>query len=284
MTKSVFSQEYEKFRQLLVAARQQKRLTQSDVASALGKPQSFVSKYERGERRLDVVEFLQVADALKISPISMIMQLKMEFFPDDEPEDILEAWEITPRDLTYLLNQNPSLRGMLFGYIAEFKLEELWLRHSDITYVVKDDDHDRKKKGDRRIVYKGQSFIIEAKSLQTNSIGHVAGRWYGKAQVDASDRREIVLPNGDVVNTTLLKVGEFDILAVNVYPFERKWDFVFAKNQDLPRTKYRKYTPEQRKYLLASLIPVTWPPEPPFADNLYDVLDSLVEERLKKTS
>ncbi len=61
MTKSIFSQGYEKLRQLLIEARQQSQLTQEDVASALQRPQSFVSKYERGERRLDVIEFLQVA-------------------------------------------------------------------------------------------------------------------------------------------------------------------------------------------------------------------------------
>lgn len=285
MTKSVFSQEYEKLQRLLIAARQQGGLTQTDVAAVLGKPQSFVSKYERGERRLDVVEFLEVADALAISPASAIMQLRTESLSEEDiVRDILETWKITPQTLTTLLNQNPSLRGMLFGYVAELKLEELWLKHPGITACIKDDDHDRLKKGDRRIVYKGHSFVVEAKSLQTNSIEHRTDGWFGKAQVDASDRREIYLPNGDKVNTTLLLVGEFDVLAVNVYPFEGNWDFVFAKNQNLPRTTYGKYTPAQREYLLTSLIPVTWPPKPPFVDNLYNLLDDLVEERLRKTS
>ncbi len=283
MTKSIFSQENEMLRQLLVTARQQKGLTQSDVASALDKPQSFVSKYERGERRLDVVEFLEVADTLAIDPASVIVQLEAgSFLEKDITEDILKAWGITPGILTALLNQNPSLRGMLFGYVAELKLEQLWLNHPEITDCIKDDDHDRRKKGDRRIVYKGHSFVVEAKSLQASSIEHKDDGWFGKAQVDASDRREILLPSGDKVNTTLLLVGEFDILAVNVYPFEGKWDFVFASNQDLPRTT--RYTPAQRKYLLASLVPVTWPPRPPFVDNLYNLLDELVEERLRKIS
>lgn len=39
-------------------------LTQVQVADKLGKPQSFVSKYERGERRIDFTEFLEIADAL----------------------------------------------------------------------------------------------------------------------------------------------------------------------------------------------------------------------------
>ena len=64
MTASAFSEEYGRFVQLLVAARREAGLTQVEVASMLNKPQSFVSKYENGERRLDVVEFLHIARAI----------------------------------------------------------------------------------------------------------------------------------------------------------------------------------------------------------------------------
>ncbi len=52
---------------LLVDARKAKGLTQAELADALGKPQSFVAKYERGERRLDVVEFVDVTSVLSVS-------------------------------------------------------------------------------------------------------------------------------------------------------------------------------------------------------------------------
>jgi len=48
----------------LVKARKQAGLTQATVAARLGRPQSFVAKYEVGERRLDVIEFLEVAKAI----------------------------------------------------------------------------------------------------------------------------------------------------------------------------------------------------------------------------
>lgn len=51
---------------LLRDIRQEKSLRQIDLADALGAPQSFVSKYESGERRLDLVELQQVAAALGI--------------------------------------------------------------------------------------------------------------------------------------------------------------------------------------------------------------------------
>jgi hypothetical protein len=68
---------------------------------------------------------------------------------------ILERWGITEQELTELVDQNPSLRGILLGYVAEKKFHNLYLNHPAITETTKDDDHDRTKKGDRRILYKG---------------------------------------------------------------------------------------------------------------------------------
>lgn len=75
MTKSVFTDKYEEFRERLIAARKKTGLTQVQLAEKLSRPQSFVSKYERGERRLDVIEFKQVADALQIEPIPFLKKL-----------------------------------------------------------------------------------------------------------------------------------------------------------------------------------------------------------------
>lgn len=60
---------------LLIDARRTAELTQIELANRLCKPQSFVSKYENGERRLDVIEFISVCSALKISPTSIIQKL-----------------------------------------------------------------------------------------------------------------------------------------------------------------------------------------------------------------
>jgi transcriptional regulator with XRE-family HTH domain len=61
--------------QLLAGRRRAVGLTQAELAVRLGRPQSFVSKYETGERRLDVIEFLEVADALTLDPASIIAAL-----------------------------------------------------------------------------------------------------------------------------------------------------------------------------------------------------------------
>lgn len=192
---------------------------------------------------------------------------------------LLEEWAIDVSDLSALINNNPSLRGMLFGYVAEDKLRVQWFSNEVITHTIKYDDHDRQRKGDLVVTYKNQSFVIECKSLQTDSIEVMNGIWRGRTQCDGSDRRTIVLPNGSKVTTTLLPVGEFDILAVNCFSFGNKWKFAFAKNSDLPKTNSRKYTEYQKGELLASLIPVSWPPKPPFYDNPYKLMDELIKRR-----
>ena len=75
MSKSIHSPQHTKLRALLVAARKRAGLTQQDVANQLGRPQSFVAKYEGGERRLDVVEFLQVAAVLGADPARIVRAL-----------------------------------------------------------------------------------------------------------------------------------------------------------------------------------------------------------------
>ena len=75
MTKSTYSRKASQLRLLLINARKSANLTQTELSKRLNKPQSYVSKYERGERRLDVIEFLEVSDALNIDPIALIEEL-----------------------------------------------------------------------------------------------------------------------------------------------------------------------------------------------------------------
>ena len=75
MVRSVFTGEYDRFRELLVKARKHSGLSQAALAKKLSRPQSFVSKYERGERRLDVIEFGEVARALNVDPLEFLRQV-----------------------------------------------------------------------------------------------------------------------------------------------------------------------------------------------------------------
>lgn len=75
MPKSVFSAKYTRFREMLIEARKKARMTQTDLAVRLDRKQSYVSKFERGERRLDIVEFLEIAEVLEIDVRRFVEQL-----------------------------------------------------------------------------------------------------------------------------------------------------------------------------------------------------------------
>ena len=51
----------------------------------------------------------------------------------NDKKSILERWEITEEQLTDLVDQNPSLRGMILGYVAETKFHDQFLDHEAIT-------------------------------------------------------------------------------------------------------------------------------------------------------
>lgn len=77
MEKSIYSAEYQRLCALLRQLREEAGLTQVQVAAELGEPQSFVSKYESGERRLDVIELKHVAQALKVTVWVVLERLKL---------------------------------------------------------------------------------------------------------------------------------------------------------------------------------------------------------------
>lgn len=79
--KSLRSPEHLRLMAMLVSARDRAGLTQQQLADRLGKPQSFVAKYEGGERRLDVVEFMTIARALMFDWTAGVQALEAEYGP-----------------------------------------------------------------------------------------------------------------------------------------------------------------------------------------------------------
>ncbi|HBE81180.1 MAG TPA: helix-turn-helix transcriptional regulator [Pyrinomonadaceae bacterium] len=75
MEKSIYSKEYSLFLEQLRNAREEKGLTQIDVAQRLGQTQSFVSKVERGERRLDIVELRAFCSAIGVGFAAFITRI-----------------------------------------------------------------------------------------------------------------------------------------------------------------------------------------------------------------
>ena len=71
MQKSLKSAEYSRLIELLVAVRHGAGVRQQALAKKLGRPQSFIAKYEGGERRIDVIEFIAIARALGTDPLKL---------------------------------------------------------------------------------------------------------------------------------------------------------------------------------------------------------------------
>lgn len=74
MPSSIFTQRHQEFIAFIASVRKAADVTQAELAERLGKPQSFVSKVERGERRLDVIEFCQLAEALDCEPAKLLQE------------------------------------------------------------------------------------------------------------------------------------------------------------------------------------------------------------------
>ena len=75
MPRSRGSPRHERLQQILVERRTSAGVTQTELARRLRRPQSFVSKYESGERRLDVVELIEISEALKCRPDEIVAAL-----------------------------------------------------------------------------------------------------------------------------------------------------------------------------------------------------------------
>jgi transcriptional regulator with XRE-family HTH domain len=71
MQKSLRSVEYARLVEMLVALRHAAGVRQQKLGVKLGKPQSFVAKYEGGERRIDLIEFIAIARALGADPVKL---------------------------------------------------------------------------------------------------------------------------------------------------------------------------------------------------------------------
>ncbi|HCJ28246.1 MAG TPA: XRE family transcriptional regulator [Pseudomonas sp.] len=74
MPSSIFTQRHQEFITFIASVRKAAEITQVELAERLGKRQSFVSKVERGERRIDVIEFCQIAEALGQDPAKLLQK------------------------------------------------------------------------------------------------------------------------------------------------------------------------------------------------------------------
>ncbi len=75
-TKTIYLAEYERFISYLKESRELRGLSQGELAMLLGKDQTYVSKYEKCIRRLDLIETIDICDALEISSVEVINKIR----------------------------------------------------------------------------------------------------------------------------------------------------------------------------------------------------------------
>ncbi len=74
--KSIYKKRYRKAIQLLIAKRKQKKITQQMIADKLQKPQSYIAKIEKYERKLDILEFIELCEALDLRASDAIKEIE----------------------------------------------------------------------------------------------------------------------------------------------------------------------------------------------------------------
>lgn len=72
MPKTIFGGDHQHMVDVLTKARHESGLTQADLAARVGKDQTFISIIERGQRRVDVIEFIQISKAMDRDPVSLM--------------------------------------------------------------------------------------------------------------------------------------------------------------------------------------------------------------------
>ena len=75
MTRSIQTETYLRLRSAIKQARRDAGLTQQQLADVLDRPQSYIAKVEGGERRLDVVELIELCDGLAVDPAVLFGQI-----------------------------------------------------------------------------------------------------------------------------------------------------------------------------------------------------------------
>ena len=192
---------------------------------------------------------------------------------------------IGSEDIVATIKKAPSLRGMFMGYVAEGMFEKYVLQNYEFIQsedIETHDDHDRRlNKSDRTIRFRGRFYSVQLKSVQTNSIKRnlETGLLQADVQNDASDARTVHLPNGSSLITTCYVKGEYDILAVPMFPFTGSWNYAYKRNVDCRKTKSKKYGPEDAQYLLATTEVITWPLTNDWRMDLFDLLDDQIGSR-----
>jgi len=149
--------------------------------------------------------------------------------------------EIPLGELELIIEENPKLRGIMQGYIAEYKLIDRLRNIFGVTEVSKIPDRHRVKR-DLQIKYLGTDITIECKSIISSTVkwDTIRGTWQGTVQCKNSD----AVYSKDYLDTpkrTNLTRGGFDIMSISTYAIDGLWDAVYIENRYMPQSTYDRF-------------------------------------------
>ncbi len=75
MAKTIFEGDHTQLVEVLTEARKRAELTQEQLADRIKRDQTFVSLIERGQRRVDVIEFVRIANGVGADPVELFAEV-----------------------------------------------------------------------------------------------------------------------------------------------------------------------------------------------------------------
>jgi hypothetical protein len=215
-------------------------------------------------------------------------------YGEEDIPDYWNDWRLDPEEFNRIIHQNSNALSAIYGYVAEERLREMFLEDDPrVENIRSPEDQDSTDKGDWAFDYRGEKMKIEVKSLQTHTIKRLddpdqqtlgeneeEARWEAGFHIKGTSDQRTIKFDGEEYNTTLMNVVEsdVDVMAINLYRIEDEWRFAFIRLTDLPRSE-GNYPDELREQLSKSLPKLTIPLEEPFTDDLYALMDEILEER-----
>lgn len=190
--------------------------------------------------------------------------------------------------LEVMATQKKGFFSHLLGGASEFAFQEQYLEnHPDITDVCAQGDHCKSEKGDYRFRYKGhwiklptfEDLTVEVKCARKIKPLKTKPIYPFRSAVNIShrDKTKILMPDGTTEETNVIFADEYDILAVDFWHAFGQHVFIFARLIDLPKEIDGI---EIRSKVIKSNVHVSWPPEHPFTDDFYGLLDQILTEKV----
>lgn len=184
--------------------------------------------------------------------------------------NIFDEWQISPEELTDLIQRQPSLRSMLIGHVGRFQLKRLLSRH--VTSIEEQDNHNRERRGSITVRYRNKRISIRSCTVQSNSIRKRDNITKASFQCDGSDRRPVKV-GSETVETTCVLSTDFDVVGVSLYPICKRWEFAFAATKDMNKTKSKTIPVAQRGLFLATQHPISYPVEAPYTTDFIKLFE-----------